>query len=93
MTVTLHTANIAAFLAADAADRAPADAPDSAALPGPWQMSIAELDSWKDYYRTRAGGASPRLGALTATEEAHRAEVASEVNARHDTRRRSKFNH
>jgi hypothetical protein len=100
MNVTLNTANIAAYLALDADNPNvdPAFDPDEKnwpdclpALPGPWHMSIAELDSWVAYYRSRLRGLGRGCGALTPTEEAHRAEVEGQVNSRHEARRHSAF--
>jgi hypothetical protein len=71
----------------------PDETADTAALPGPWKMSIAELDSWNDFYRTRLRGLGPGCGALTAAETAHRAEVEANINARHEARRHSAFSH
>jgi predicted GIY-YIG superfamily endonuclease len=76
-----------------ASDPAPDEATDTAALPGPWKMSISELDSWLSYYRTRLRGLPLGCGALTAAETAHRAEVEANINARHEARRHSRFNH
>jgi hypothetical protein len=63
------------------------------ALPSPWAMSIAELDSWNAYYRGRLRLQGRGCGALTADETTHRAEVEANINARHEARRHSAFTH
>lgn len=89
MTIAIDLANLRAW---ETGATDPDEAPDTAALPGPWQMSIAELDSWLAYYRTRLRGLGRGCGALTAEETTHRAEVEGQINQRHEARRHSAFN-
>jgi hypothetical protein len=100
MNITLNAHYLAAFRLADADnpnvdpafDESELNWPDCLpALPGPWHMSIAELDSWIAFYRTRVRFQERGLGGLTPTEEAHRAEVEGQVNSRHEARRHSSF--
>jgi hypothetical protein len=64
---------------------------DALNLVAPWRMSIEALDSWVAYYRSRLRGLGRGCGALTPTEETHRAEVEGQVNSRHEARRHSAF--